>query len=85
MWEMYMINKNSLWYRWLALVTSFVVAFSAIYLGILAFGWDLLGLGLLIQNVSMFTRPLLYAIGVFGIISLVLLLLGLAQEDTRRW
>ena len=78
-----MNGEKSVFKRWLSLVTSFVAAFAAVYLGVLAFGWDLLGLGLLIQNAPAFARPLLYAVGVFGIISFVLLLLGLLQEDNR--
>lgn len=68
--------------KWVSLVSSFVVAFAAVYLGVLALGWDLLGLGLLIQNAPAFAYPLLYAIGVFGLISLVLLLLDALGQDT---
>lgn len=76
-----MNGEKSVFKQWLAMVTSFVLAFAAIYLGVLAFGWDLLGLGLFIQNAPAFARPLLYAIGVFGVISFVLLALSLLEEQ----
>ncbi len=77
-------DKKSPFAKWMSLVASFVVAFAAVYLGVLALGWDLLGLGLLIQNAPAFAYPLLYAIGIFGVISLVLLLLDALGNDESK-
>lgn len=77
-------DKKSPIGQWVSLVSSFVVAFAAVYLGVLALGWDLLGLGLLLQNAPAFAKPLLYAIGIFGVISLVLLLLDALGEDKSK-
>ncbi len=77
-------DKKSPFGKWASLVSSFVVAFAAVYLGVLALGWDLLGLGLLIQNAPAFAYPLLYAIGIFGVISLVLLLLDALGNDESK-
>jgi hypothetical protein len=74
-------DKKTPFSKWVTLVSSFVVAFAAVYLGVLALGWDLLGLGLLIQNAPAFAYPFLYAIGIFGVISLVLLLLDALSTD----
>lgn len=76
-------NTNSPFGKWVSLVAQFTAAFAAVYLGILAFGWDLMGLGLLIQNAPAFARPLLYAVGVFGLISLVLLVLQAVGQDEK--
>ena len=74
-------NKKSPLLKWLNMVTTFVAAFAAVYLGVLALGWDLLGLGLLIKNAPAFAYPLLYAIGIFGVISLVLLVLDALSDE----
>ena len=74
------MSHDSMFMRWLQMTASFVAAFSAIYLGVLALGWDLLGLGVLIKNIPAFGYPLLYAVGVFGLISLVLLVLNALES-----
>lgn len=76
-------NTNSPFGKWLSLVAQFTAAFAAVYLGVLALGWDLMGLGLLIQNAPSFVRPLLYAVGIFGLISLAILGLHVLSGDTN--
>lgn len=79
------LNPNSPFGKWLTLVAQFTTAFAAIYLGVLALGWDLLGIGLLLQNASSVVRTLLYAVGIFGFISFVVLVLRLlGKADTAQ-
>ena len=74
------MNTDTPFFQWLRMTAYFVTAFAAIYLGVLALGWEILGLGILIKNIPAFARPFLFAFGVFGLISLVLLLLELIGQ-----
>ncbi len=79
------MDTNTPLMRWVRMTAYFVSAFAAIYIGVMALGWEILGLGLLIKNAPAFVLPLLYAIGIFGLISLVLLLLDLmGQEEASK-
>ena len=76
-------NSNSPFVKWVSLVAQFTAAFAAVYLGVLALGWDIMGIGLLIQNAPSFVRPLLYAVGIFGLISLALLVMNAVEQEKK--